>query len=104
MGNVPTVRISVAGIDAVNCVALRKVVERLTPFQRTIEPVTKPVPFTVSVNPSPPALTLDGERLVMERFPDCVELGTGASKNTQIITLRERTVLFFYDLALLNLF
>src|SRR5882724_10918649 len=52
---VPTAATSVAGIAAVSCVAETKVVVRLAPFQRTIDPVMKLVPFMVSVNAGPPA-------------------------------------------------
>ena len=40
-------------------------VERSTPFQRTTEPETKFVPFTVSVNAGPPAVAELGLRLVV---------------------------------------
>jgi hypothetical protein len=66
MGKVPTVAISVACNEAANCEELRKVVERLTPLKRTTVPLTKPTPLTVNVNPIPPALTVDGERLVID--------------------------------------
>jgi len=38
---------------------------RFEPFQRTVEPVTKPVPFTVSVNAVPPCVRDVGLRLVV---------------------------------------
>ena len=41
---------------------MTNVVVRFAPFQRTIAPDTKPVPFTVSVNAGPPAAVLLGER------------------------------------------
>jgi hypothetical protein len=47
---------SVAGIDAVNCVAETNVVVRSPPFHRTTEFVTKLVPFTVNINATPPAV------------------------------------------------
>jgi hypothetical protein len=34
------------------------------PSMRTIKPLAKPEPATVSVNPGPPARTLEGERLL----------------------------------------
>ena len=46
----PTDAMSVAPIDARNCVLLTKVVARGAPFQRTTLAATKPVPLTVSVN------------------------------------------------------
>ena len=59
---VPAAAMSVAGIAAVSWVALTKVVVRLVPFQRTVAPLTKLLPFTVSVKPPPPAVALLGER------------------------------------------
>jgi hypothetical protein len=41
---------------------LTKVVVRGLPFHFTIELGTKPVPFTVSLNPGPPGPTLTGTR------------------------------------------
>src|SRR5438128_3535801 len=52
---VPTVAMSLAGIAAVNRDDEPNVVVRLAPFHRTTDPVTKFVPFTVSVNAAPPA-------------------------------------------------
>ena len=51
MEAVPALAISDAGIAAVSCVALTKVVERAAPFQFTTEPLTKFVPVTVNVKP-----------------------------------------------------
>ena len=59
---VPAVVMSDAGIDAVTRVAETNVVVRSAPFQRTTEPDTNPVPFTVSVNAPLPAAAEDGER------------------------------------------
>ena len=47
---------------AVNCELLTNVVARALPFQFTTDPETKPVPFTVSVNPAPPGATASGTR------------------------------------------
>src|SRR5919201_621245 len=58
---VPAVAISVFGIAAVSWVALPNVVVRFAPFQRTTAPFTKFVPFTVSVNPGPPAVAVFGD-------------------------------------------
>ena len=40
-------------------------VVRATPFQFTTEPLTKPVPLTARLNADPPAVALDGERLLL---------------------------------------
>ena len=52
---VPAVAMRAAGTVAVSCVAEPKAVASGVPFQFTVEPETKLVPFTVSVNPGPPA-------------------------------------------------
>jgi xanthosine utilization system XapX-like protein len=41
------------------------VVVRAFPLKLTVEPLTKFVPFTVNVNPAPPAIALVGEMLVI---------------------------------------
>src|SRR5512136_368207 len=56
---------SAAGMLAVSRVLLTYVVARALPFQRTTEPLTKPVPLTVRVNAGPPTAALDGLRLVI---------------------------------------
>jgi hypothetical protein len=58
---VPAAAMSLAGIAAVTCVVLKYVVVRLDPFQRTTDELTKPDPFTVSVNAGPPGVALLGE-------------------------------------------
>jgi hypothetical protein len=60
---VPTLAMSAAAMDAVNCVLLTKVVVRLDPFHITTDVPTKFVPLTVSVNAAPPALAVAGLRL-----------------------------------------
>jgi hypothetical protein len=62
---VPAVAISAAVIAAVTWVAETYVVVRADPFQFTVEPETKPVPFTVSVNAAPPAVAEAGLRPVV---------------------------------------
>ena len=57
----PAAAMSAAVIAAVRWVALTKVVVRFAPFQRTTEPLTKLLPFTVSVKAGPPAAALLGE-------------------------------------------
>lgn len=57
----PAVAMSLARIDAVSCVALTNVVERLFPFHRTVEDDTKFKPFTVRTNAAPPAVALAGD-------------------------------------------
>jgi len=52
---VPAVAIRAAGTVAVSCVAETKVVASADPLHLTVEPETKLVPFTVSVNCGPPA-------------------------------------------------
>src|SRR6266404_5372508 len=54
---VPAAATSAAEMAAVSCVALRNVVVRGAPFQRTVEPLTKPLPFTRSVSDPVPAVT-----------------------------------------------
>jgi hypothetical protein len=53
--------ISEAVIAAVNCVALRYVVGRALPFQRTTESTSNPEPFTVRGKDAPPTATAGGE-------------------------------------------
>src|SRR5438552_1806601 len=58
---VPAAATSAAEMAAVSCVALRNVVVRAAPFQRTVEPLTKPLPFTVSVSGAFPAVAPVGD-------------------------------------------
>src|SRR4029077_16808417 len=57
---VPQVAMRAAGTVAVSCVAETKVVASGLPFQFTVEPETKLVPLTVSVNCGPPAVAQVG--------------------------------------------
>ena len=52
---VPAVAIREAGTVAVSCVEETNIVASAVPFQFTVEPETKFVPFTVKVNCGPPA-------------------------------------------------
>jgi hypothetical protein len=61
---VPDEAMSAAVMLAVSCVPLTKLVVLLDPFHRTVEPFTKPVPFTVSEKAGPPAVPDAGERVV----------------------------------------
>src|SRR5438128_12068342 len=49
-----------AGTVAVSCVEETNVVVSAVPFQFTVEPETKLVPFTVNVNCAPPAVAQVG--------------------------------------------
>ena len=62
---VPVAAMSAAVIAAVNWVEETNVVVRFDPFQRTLEPATKLLPLTVSVNAGPPAFAVAGLRLVV---------------------------------------
>src|SRR5215471_11156420 len=61
--NVPAEATSDAGIVAVSCVLLTKVVVRLAPLTCTTEAETKLLPVTVNINPGLPAVALVGEIL-----------------------------------------
>src|SRR4029450_12731946 len=57
----PAAPMSLAGIAAVVCCLLTKVVVRAAPFHRTTAPETKLLPFTVKVNAGPPTAAALGE-------------------------------------------
>jgi hypothetical protein len=57
---VPGLAMFAFGTVAVNCVEFLNVVASDVPFQFTVEPETKFVPFTVNVNPLPPAMAQAG--------------------------------------------
>jgi hypothetical protein len=63
---VPTEATSLAGMAAVSCELLTKVVVRLAPLTRTTEPEMKPLPVSVRVNAALPAEMLAGEILESE--------------------------------------
>src|SRR5256884_426294 len=58
---VPAAVTSAAEMAAVSCVALTKVVVRAAPFQRTVEPLTKRLPITVTLRAACPAEVLAGD-------------------------------------------
>src|SRR5438552_2423368 len=58
---VPAVAMSPAVIAACNWVLLTNVVVRAAPFQRTTDPLTKFVPFTVSVKAAAPEVAVPGD-------------------------------------------
>ena len=60
-GAVPILEMLEAGIAAVNCVELTRVVGAADPSKLTSEDAIKFVPLIVSVNPAPPATALFGE-------------------------------------------
>jgi hypothetical protein len=62
---VPAVAMSEALIEALSWAEETYVVVRFDPFQRTTEPETKFVPFTVRVNAVPPAVAEEGLILVV---------------------------------------
>ncbi len=66
MDRVPGDAMSPAGIVAVSCVPLTKVVLRLEPFTCTTDPFTKLEPFTVNVKAPLPATVVAGDRLVSD--------------------------------------
>src|SRR4051794_14974362 len=59
---VPAFAISSPATVAVSCVGLTNVVGSADPSQSTTAPAAKPLPFTASVNPSPPAVAEGGLR------------------------------------------
>jgi len=62
---VPVEAMLAAGMAAVNCVELTKVVAGADPPKLTIEAATKFVPLIVSVKAAPPAAVLFGEIVVI---------------------------------------
>jgi hypothetical protein len=62
---VPVEAMLAAGMAAVNCVELTKMVAGTDPPKLTIEAATKFVPSIVSVKAAPPATILFGEIVVM---------------------------------------
>ena len=65
-GIVPAFNKSLAGITAVSCVGLTKVVPRLLPFHCTLEEETKFCPLTLMVTPLAPAVPAAGAMDVMK--------------------------------------
>src|SRR6478752_4771882 len=68
----PAVAMADAGIMAVNCFVVTRVVVSRTPLKFTVAPAPKLSPLTVKVNPGLPAFILSGERSVMAGMtPGC---------------------------------
>ena len=63
--NTPRELMKLAGIAAVNCVALTKVVETGSPLHMTTDEAVKPDPLTVSAKPCGLANRVDGLRVVI---------------------------------------
>ena len=61
----PAVAMSLAGMAAVSCALLTKVVVRPAPFHHTLDVLTNPLPLIVSVNAAPPAVAAFGLKLAM---------------------------------------
>src|SRR5580704_8037111 len=57
---IPTLAISAAVISALRCRLSATLVDRLSPFQRSVVPVPKFAPVTDSENAAPPAFTVFG--------------------------------------------
>jgi len=71
---VPATVTTEAGTVAVIFVPETNEVVSGDPFQLTVAPLTKPDPFTVSVNEADPAVTDDGLKLVIEGCPIMVNV------------------------------
>lgn len=71
---VPCCAIRLAGTVAVIWVAFTTVVESAAPFHRTLVPLMKPEPLTVSVNEGPPVVAEEGERFVSVRLSVTVKV------------------------------
>src|SRR5438093_5399712 len=67
--NVEPAAMSLAGISARSWELLSNTVGLFCPFQRTTDVAMNPVPFTVRVNPGPPARIVFGLTLVMRGAP-----------------------------------
>jgi hypothetical protein len=93
---VPAAAMSLAGMAAVTCVALTKVVVRAAPFQLTVAPETKLLPLTVSVNAAPLAVAVFGESEVRAGgvtvslpAPSCTRLPIDGTPVKQLLFVRE---------------
>ena len=69
----PGLAISEAGTIALSCVALTNVVVSALLFQRTTDVASKLPPFTVSVKPEPPCVSLEGKMEAMSTTGNTVE-------------------------------
>jgi len=79
---VPGAAIKLAGTEALNCVPLMYVVGKAVPFHCTVDPVTNPVPLTVSVNAGIPAVADGGLKLVIPSGPITVICAAFAPAST----------------------
>ena len=66
---VPALAIRLAGTVAVTCTPLTYVVVSAVAPHCTVAPLTRLVPYTVKVNPAPPAVAEFGLRLVIVGIP-----------------------------------
>ena len=98
-GAMPALAISAAGIAAVTFVALTYVVVSALLLKLTVEPLTNPVPVTVSENAAPPAVALDGLRdvIVGAGLEACTPswLTVNVSQPAVIVSVRDCVELFW---------
>ena len=90
---VPAETRAAAGIAAVNCVELTKVVVGAVPPKLTIEAATKFVPLTVSVKPAPPAAALVGEIVAIVGLVIVGLLPPHPARNTRLTIRRTASLL-----------
>src|ERR1700722_1225093 len=77
------------GTPAVTCVPLTKVVVSPVPFNDTIAPLTKPVPLTVKVNVGPPAVTVEGEMVVITGGGAMIANGSALETRLPLFTVTD---------------
>ena len=91
---VPAVAMSAAGTVAVSCVAETNAVVSAVPFHLTVEPETKFVPFTVSVNCGPPALAHVGFSELIVGAPLIVNVSVAVPVPLPLVALRVMLYVF----------